>query len=89
MGMGRPLLINPGFGERRQRMITLKYSTTNRLLCQVFEDSQLIGRVLMKKRMARQKFLAVIRGEVKEDCSAQEFDTLFDALKWLEKRKGD
>jgi hypothetical protein len=70
-------------------MITLKYSTTNGFLCQVFEDSRLIGRVLMKKRMTCDKFLAVIRGKVKEDCSAQEFDTLFDALEWLEKRKGN
>jgi hypothetical protein len=69
-------------------MITLRYATTNGLLCQVFEDSRLIGRVRMKRRMTCDKFLAMIRGEAEEDCGAQEFDTLFDALDWLEKRNG-
>ncbi len=64
-------------------MITLRYSTTNGLLCQVFEDSQLIGRVRMEKRMTCDKFIAVIHGEVEKGCGAQEFDNLFDALDWV------
>jgi exoribonuclease II len=69
-------------------MITLKYSTTNGFLCQVFENSQFIGRVSMEKRMTCDKFLAVIRGKAEEDCCTQEFDTLFDALDWLKNHKG-
>ena len=37
--------------------------------------------------MTYDKFLAVIHGEVEKGCGAQEFDNLFDALDWLEKRK--
>ena len=70
-------------------MITLRYSTNNDLICQVFEDSQLIGRVRIKKSMTGDKYLAVIHGEEEEDCSAKEFDTLHDALYWLEKRRGE
>jgi hypothetical protein len=87
--MGRLISIDPRVGERRYEMITLRYSTMNGLLCQVFKDNQLIGRVRMKKRMTCDKFLAMIRNKGEEDCSAQEFDTLFDALEWLEKSKGN
>jgi hypothetical protein len=68
-------------------MITLKYSTNNGLLCLVYDDSELIGRVRIKKRMTCDKFLAAIRGKEEEDSNAQEFDTLFDALDWLENRR--
>jgi hypothetical protein len=42
----------------------------------------------MKKNMTSDKYLAVVHGQEEEDCSAKEFDTLHDALHWLEKRKG-
>ena len=69
-------------------MITLRYSTNNDLICQVFEDSELIGRVRIKKNMTCDKYLAAIQGEEEDDCSTKEFDTLHDALHWLEKRRG-
>lgn len=68
-------------------MITLRYSINHGLSCQVYDDSQLIGRVRIEKKMTCDKFLAVILGDGKkvEDCSTREFDTIFDALAWLER----
>ena len=70
-------------------MITLRYSTNYGITCQVFDDSRLIGRVRIEKRMTCDKFLAVIHGDGEgvEDYGTREFDTLFDALDWLEERK--
>lgn len=67
-------------------MITLRYSINHGVSCQVYDDSELIGRVRIEKKMTCDKFLAVILGEGKEvvECSTREFDTIFDALEWLE-----
>lgn len=67
-------------------MIRLKYSMNRGLSCQVYDDSQLIGRVRIERKLTCDKFLAMIIGDAKEveDCSTREFDTIFDALNWLE-----
>ena len=66
-------------------MITLKYSINRGLSCQVYDDTQLIGRVRIERKLTCDKFLAVILGDAKEveDCHTREFDTIFDALDWL------
>jgi hypothetical protein len=69
-------------------LITLRYSTYNSVSCQVYKDSQIIGRVRVAKGMTCNKYLAIIHGRGQEDCSTKEFDTLSDALYWLEKSEG-
>ncbi len=68
-------------------MITLRYSTNYGLTCQVFDDSKLIGRVRIEKTMTSDRFLAVIHGEGAGNCCTKEFDTIFDALDWLEMKR--
>jgi hypothetical protein len=70
-------------------MITLRYSTNDGSSYQVFKDSELIGHVRIKKSMTSDKYLAVIKGQEEEDCSAKEFDTPYDAMYWLEKHRGN
>ena len=76
-----------GIGKGRDRLITLRYSTSNGYSCTVFEDNRLIGRVRIKARTTRYKYLAMIHRKGAEDRSAKEFDTLYDALYWLEGRQ--
>jgi hypothetical protein len=68
-------------------MITLKYSTNNRFSFQVLDDSHSIGSVKINTGLTCDKYLAMIHGEVNEDCRAKEFDTAHDALSWLEKQR--
>ncbi|MGD0820358.1 MAG: hypothetical protein ABSA71_06420 [Desulfomonilia bacterium] len=68
-------------------MITVRYSANCGSSYQVFKDSELIGHVRIKRSMTSDKYLAVIQGEGEEDCSAKEFDTPYDAMYWLEKRR--
>ena len=70
-------------------MITVRYSTNDSSSYQVFKDSELIGQVHIKKSMTSDKYLAVIQGEGEEDRSVKEFDTPYDAMYWLEKRRGN
>lgn len=71
-------------------MITLRYSLNHGLSCQVYDDNRLIGRVHIEKKMTSDKFLAIILGDAKDaqECLQREFDTIFDALDWLEERRG-
>ncbi|HOO39721.1 MAG TPA: hypothetical protein PLV78_15495 [Deltaproteobacteria bacterium] len=57
------------------------------LSCQVYDDSRLIGRVRIEKTLTCDKFLAMTLGDAKEaeDCRTRKFDTIFDALDWLER----
>jgi len=71
--------------ERISRVIELRSSRSDGSSYQVFEDSELIGHVRLKRTMTCDKYIAVIHWGGEEIISGKEFDTPHDALDWIEK----
>ena len=70
-------------------MIALRTSASDGSSYQVYEDSDLIGYVRLKRTMTCDKYLAVIHWKGEVVISKKEFYTPHDALDWIERYRGE